>query len=460
MIEVVEPKKHIAALWSKQEIRDDETFRMMRYVMRVESGDKVLLHNVVTGQLAVLDQEEAAAIEKLPASYSPAMAQLAEGHFLVPLDFDEHQQVLKLRTIRRKLEAAQQRTGIRHYVILPTTACNARCYYCFEQGVRTVTMTEETAEDVVTFIANHCGSSRKVSIMWFGGEPTVAASRISQISQGLRDRGISYTSTMVSNAYLFDEEMADTAKALWNLKRVQISVDGTEKHYNEIKNYVNARDNPYERVMRNIGMLTDREIRVDLRMNFDLYNHQDFTELLRQASSRFRGNQYLQVYAYPVIGEYPDSSGRILHGNDEWIAETAIRLNDLAREAEWYHYGTELPFLHHIGCGADDPNAVTVTAQGYLVECPEHFEEDQKVGTVKDGIVNRKRVDDWREIADHAACTQCTFFPRCVRLKNCSAGDRCYFQDRNRQYQEAVKRQYSVWEANSKKNGGKKNDVQ
>lgn len=454
MIEIVEPKKHISALWSKQEVRDGETFRMMRYVMHVEHEGHVLLHNVVTGQLAVLDQEEAEVIEELPAKYSLVMEQLVDGHYLVPADFDEHQQVVKMRTILRKLDAAQERDEINHYIILPTTACNARCYYCFEHGVKTVTMTEKTANDVVTFIKSHCKSNKKVSIMWFGGEPTVAANRITQISEGLRDREVSFTSTMVSNAYLFDEEMVKRARTLWNLRRVQISVDGMENKYNEIKDYVNARDNPFERVMRNIGLLIENGIRVDLRMNFDLNNYQDFQELLRMAASRYQQSEYLQVYAYPVIGEYPDKTGRIQHGSDEWRGEIGIRLNDLARKAQLFHPKEELPYLNYAGCGADDPNAITISAEGSLVECPEHFESDQTVGTLKNGITNSELVQAWRKIADHPSCVQCTFFPRCVRLQGCSAGDKCYFQDRNWQFQEAVKKQYSVWKANSDKSGG------
>jgi len=379
---------------------------------------------------------------------------LIAEHYLVPENYDEHQQVVKMRTVLRKLDAAQRSDGINHYVILPTTACNARCYYCFEYGVKTVTMTEQTADDVITFIKSHCGSSNKVSIMWFGGEPTVAANRITRISEGLRDCGISFTSTMVSNAYLFDEEMVRHAKTLWNLKRVQISVDGVEKNYNDIKHYVNAIDNPFERVMRNIGLLIENEILVDLRMNFDLNNYQDFKELLQMALSRYKKSEYLQVYAYPVIGEYPDRNGKVHHGTDEWRIETVIKLNDMARKAQLYHPREELPYLQYAGCGADDPNAITISAEGSLVECPEHFESDQRVGTIKSGVTDRELVQAWRKIADHPNCVQCIYFPRCVRLMRCSAGEKCYFQDRNWRFKEAVKQQYSVWKATSKKTGG------
>jgi len=61
---------------------------------------------------------------------------------------------------------------ITSYTILPTTGCNARCYYCFEHGSKVMTMTRETAGEVVRFITEHCGPKKTVAIMWFGGEPT------------------------------------------------------------------------------------------------------------------------------------------------------------------------------------------------------------------------------------------------------------------------------------------------
>lgn len=439
---IVEPKEHIAKLWGKQQVKDHVTYRMMRYVMRTEQDDKTLLHNVVTGQLVVLDPEEVELIKHLPNKYSELMAQLVLDHYIVPDDYDEHQQVVNMRKILRLLASSRERNGIRNYTILPTTSCNARCYYCFEHGVKNVTMTKEIAEMVVEFISTHCEQDKKAAIMWFGGEPTVAANRIDEISAGLKAKGIAYTSTMISNAYLFDEIMVEKAKTLWNLKRVQISIDGKEERYNEVKNFVNAHDNPFKRVMRNIEMLLESGIRVDLRMNYDLDNCLDFEELVPYMAERFKGYKGFQFYAYPVIGEYPDKNGVVRHGNDDWRKSKTVELNNIAREAGVYHPQWELPFLNYKGCGADADDAVTINAQGMLVECPEHFEEAQSVGNLKDGIANHHLVLDWKKIADYDSCKDCTFFPRCVRLVNCSAKDKCYFQDRNQQFYESVKRHF------------------
>ena len=57
-------------------------------------------------------------------------------------------------------------------------------------------------ENVLTSISSIGG--KPVKIRWLGGEPTVAAHRIDQISKGLIDRGIDFISNITTNGYLFD----------------------------------------------------------------------------------------------------------------------------------------------------------------------------------------------------------------------------------------------------------------
>ena len=54
--------------------------------------------------------------------------------------------------------------------ILTTTACNARCEYCYEKGFKIETMTLETANKLVDYILK-LPRMDKFYIHWFGGEP-------------------------------------------------------------------------------------------------------------------------------------------------------------------------------------------------------------------------------------------------------------------------------------------------
>lgn len=443
---VMEPKQHIADLWSKPDIKVGETVRLMRYVMRVDYEHNVLLHNVVTGQLIVLDQDEADLLDRLPEKYSPTMEALVDAHYLVADHFDEHQQVFGMRTVLRKLDAIQIHPAITTYTILPTTACNARCYYCFEHGVDTVTMTEQTANDVVEFISTHCGDEKKVFISWFGGEPTIAANRIDQISKGLKSRGIDYWCDMTTNGYLFDEALVSQAKSLWNLKSVVISVDGTEENYNKIKAYVGVKGNPYQKIVRNIELLLKNRIHVNLRMNFDLENYHDFPALLKEFSDRFKGSTYLHIRAHPINGEYADAAGKIHHGSDDWFTEKVVELNGLARKAGFLNKSTQLPWLRYEGCEANNDFAVTITPQGMLARCPEQFGPDQFTGNVQEGITHLDRVKSWKQFIEFEKCESCILYPRCNRLVNCNAKDRCnYFSELTYLFEESAKQLFLEW---------------
>lgn len=442
MITVVKPKENIDKLWGKQRVKNQATYRMMRYVLRVDHDSKVLLHNVVTGRLVVLDRAEMTALENLPMAYKPVIAQLVSEHYLVPVDYDEHWQVINLRNILRKFVIASTLNpiAITRYTILPTTACNARCYYCCEHGIPTFTMTKQIADDTVKFIADYCGEERKISIRWYGGEPTVAAYRIDQICKGIRERGIQYSSSITTNGYLFDEEMASRARELWNLKNAMICVDGTERNYNEVKSFANAKDNPYQRVLRNIGLLLEQGVSVALRMNFDLVNHRDFKDILTEALQRFQGNKLLQVYAFPIKGEHPDKYGRVMHGSEAWFDEKIAELNDLARAAELFHRTIDLPSLFFSTCNAGSPHFMVITPQGELGRCTGVFShKDQIVGSVTDGVVDQAYWKSWIQFADLPKCVNCPLFPSCIQIERCPGKNDCFLKETFRQYEEVVK---------------------
>ena len=445
MITLVEPQQHIAKLWSKPAVREGETYRLMRYVLRVDHEGKVLLHNVVTGQLVVLEEQEALLLNQLPAPYSAGMCQLIEGHYLVPDHFDEHRQAAGMRKALWLMNETQQQKSVIHYTILPTTSCNARCYYCFEKGLKSQTMTESTADNVAAFIARSCNHQKEIHITWFGGEPTVASNRISQICSRLHDMGIRFHSQMITNGYLFDEELIEEAVSHWNLRMIQITIDGTEKSYNSIKSYVNVTDNPYERVMRNAGLMLERNILVNLRMNFDLQNYRDFKLLADEIVKRFGHHSMLRFRAHPVNGEYPDKDGIVEHGDNKWFESQVLQLNSYAAGIGLYQGKKHLPSLKFQGCMAMSDSCVTITPDGHLVSCPEQVDSGQYKGDVIQGLIRNDVYRSWKKTADYDRCALCALYPDCMRAANCSAKDRCqYLLFYQQEYADQIRQVYTT----------------
>lgn len=424
---VVEPQLNLTALWGRYADRAGKIFRLMRYVMRIDHEDKVLLHNVVTGQLVALDESEAALLEKLPSPFTDDFEPLIDHFFLVPMDYDEHQRVVGTRELLRKLEDQKAKPGITHYTIFPTTACNARCYYCFEQGCQKETMTEETANTVVEFIRTHC-AGQKVWIRWFGGEPTVAANRIRQICEGLHENGIEFSSKITTNGYLFDEALAEEACSRWNLESAMICVDGTEERYNRVKAYVNAQGSAYQRVLKNIETLLAHGIRVNLRMNFDKQNYHEFKDLLMEAKHRYKGNPLLDVYVHQINGFYSNVDAGLIEGDEKWFGEQILELNKLSRNMGLLHKRILLPHLDYRWCIAAREDAVTILPRGDLVSCPEQMSRDQFKGDLEHGITNKDLVKYWKHFADYKKCQDCVLFPECAKIRNCEGKDRCFYK--------------------------------
>lgn len=452
MITIVEPKKYISELWGRPQIKDGAVYRLMKYVLQVEVDNELLLHNVVTGQLVVLEQSEVQALKVIPITSDPSLEQLVAGHFLVPIEYDEHQEVVNLRGILRRLDSAKKKPII-HYTILPTTGCNARCYYCYEQGIEFKKMSEDTAEKVVQYIASHRDPDSKVYITWFGGEPTTATDRIEQICYRLQELGIDYQSDIVTNAYLFDDDMVSRARNLWKLTFAQIAVDGVGESYNAVKAYVMAKDDPYERVMRNIHLLLQNGISVQIRMNFSPENYMQFKDLVHEAKQRFGDHPLLSITAHAVITDFIIDENRRDYKKEEWVAEKLFELNEYARSVGVKKTRRNLPRLSFIGCEADNETTVGINCEGKLLRCLENLQDSDMVGSITEGITNQELSASWKEVYSIEKCEGCVLFPYCMRMKNCHGGSRCISEkERIQEYIQAAKMRYVAWKA--KKKGG------
>ena len=152
----------IERIIGSQKRAEGQHYRLMNYVVQQPVNDGVLLYNTLTCSLVLLTPDEAADITAQP--------ELIDRWFLVPQEHDDRKACIEIRQMAALLTPATE--SINKYIILPTTGCNARCFYCFEKGTKPVTMTAETASKVVRYIVAHRGD-KKVELRWFGGEPLV-----------------------------------------------------------------------------------------------------------------------------------------------------------------------------------------------------------------------------------------------------------------------------------------------
>lgn len=395
--------------------RFDDTNRLLTYCVELTTGRDHLLFNLLTREMILLSEEEWN--KRLDNKY------LKEHWFVVPESCKDKEYADLVRWIVSNKQ--KKNKNITAYTIFTTTDCNARCFYCFEQGRSRVPMSEETAYKVANYIAAHCGGE-KVSISWFGGEPLFNKTVIDIICKNLREKGIEYISSMVSNGYLFDRETAATAVENWNLRRVQITLDGTEIIYNKVKAYIYKDENPFETVMSNIGHLLDASISVSIRLNVDIYNAENLLELVEELAKRFQSKKGLSVYAHHLFkGNEPTAQ---LHAEAGW-EERELAITRLEEKISQYNLAAKNGIRKSIKryyCMADCGYAITILPGGEIGLCDQHS-ESEFIGHIDQDQYDMELARSWQEEAPRIPeCDSCFYYPECFTLKKCTNNATCH----------------------------------
>lgn len=378
-------------------------YRCSVYCVEVPCEDGSLFYNTLTGELA---------LRPLISKTEEDKEWLIRHRFLVPQSFEEQKYADQIQSIAGLLTpAASNKTN---FTILTTTDCNARCFYCYEIGIKRISMTADTAVKVADYIAKSCGG-KKIKLRWFGGEPLYNRQAIDIICNRLKELGIEYESSMISNGYYFTGDVSKHACACWNLRRIQITIDGTETTYNRIKAYIDADENPYCRVMDNIKLALEAGVNVTVRMNMDAQNAQDLLQLSDDLARRF--SNYTNFNAYVAL--LHEFSGKI--HKHETIQKKRESYN-LIRE-KLAKYGIlrkyELPqSLRRVRCMADDDECEAILPDGRVGRC-EHYSESMITGSIPNEDRDVEVEKQWKIPLSVPECRQCALYPICRRLKMC-----------------------------------------
>ena len=296
------------------------------------------------------------------------------------------------------------------YTILPTLGCNARCVYCFQQGMEQTGMTDETVEDTLRFIRNDCGG-KKITLSWFGGEPLLRQDVIDRISRGVKDAGSEYKGLMVTNGSLITPETIEKMKDLWRLERIQISMDGAEEDYIARKRYPHYRDD-YHNVIDAIDRMSEAGISVQIRCNVDEANVDGIPQFIDDHRERVGHQENVSVYLMPL---YETMRGE----RREVVCTKILAMQDMIEAAgfavTFERFNRALPTYH---CMAD-AEGIVIGPDGGLY-CCEDLPGGSRIGSVREGVTDKAARAAFIG-ADRLPekCKACTFLPDCVPVTGC-----------------------------------------
>jgi uncharacterized protein len=131
-------------------------------------------------------------------------------------------------------------------------------------------MKDGCAEKIIAFLKK-MDLRNGIYLTWFGGEPLLNQQWMDYFADCLKKEKISFTSFMITNGSKINEEVICKMRDCWNIKSIQITLDGTFEEYIKRKNYIVQDEFVYDRILQNIKSLSRADIFVQIRLNTRLY---------------------------------------------------------------------------------------------------------------------------------------------------------------------------------------------
>lgn len=294
--------------------------------------------------------------------------------------------------------------------INPTLGCNFACPYCFEQGHKAISMSDQTEDDIVSYVRNH-KTAKRIEVTWFGGEPLMAFHRIKSLTHKLMNLGLQYDAHMISNGFLLNQNVISNLENL-RIHSIQITLDGTKQLHDSRRHLVGG-GATFDKIIENIKncQTISPNTRIIIRVNIDRTNQAEFPALFK----------YIMGLKLPNITVSPafvnDCAANEPNPNVLSDTEKTNYVKWLYKE---HHLTFDFFFPAHgrAGCSARNMNTLVIGPSGELYRCWEDVGNPERIyGNISGQITNptllMRYVNASNQFKDNK-CKDCLLLPVCA----------------------------------------------
>lgn len=386
----------------------------MYNIQKPYSDGTVLVINTLYESIVSLSDVEASKIKPCEINETSPKT-IMQLYLLGLLVFEEDDETIKLKIIRSRSAFAPGDAA--NFVIYPTQACNARCHYCFEDGiVESLSMSSSVAQETVNFIQRNIAPSDEVVFRWFGGEPLLASDTITfvcdQVSR-MYDGSVEFSSNVTTNGYRIDDDLIRTAKEIWHARKFNLTLDGYGKEHNLRKNYKNVSGDPYKKILGDIEKLIDAGIFVVCRLNMDKLNLNNFESMLDDLD-RFKNEEMFFLHNTTLrCPRWDDPNNYILP--KDYADAYEYTYSQLFSRGFYSDIKHIFPLRMRGNCLARLLNEIIIGSDGYLYKCEQlPASPDFAVGHVSTGAVLNPVYEEWLDVdIKRDGCKKCVYLPLC-----------------------------------------------
>lgn len=403
--------------------------RFSPFIYKYSYGDCVLLTNTFTRFFCAMDISNAEKLipgelvnEEWLHSLTPEELKIfIDNRIFVEAEVDEYQTYLDVYDLLDGVLSTRKK--IDRYNILTTNGCNARCYYCFEEGYypKIEHMSLVTAEKVVKYILDTYDPQKKIYLRWFGGEPLVNSKVIDYISQRLVESQVDFFSTMSTNGLLCTETVVEKAVSNWNMSKIRITLDGWGAEHNKRKQFKSSADG-FSIILKNIETIVKAGIIMIIRLSVDKDNHSSLMRLCDYFIEKYSGYDNFKMYAHCL---HQDVSSQSRLSNPEIFTQVMNSCDAITNKilsSGMYDCERLQPngFRMYL-CAAQDPTKISITPSGGICRCECLSNDEVTWGTVDGKVHDMKKFDYWHNNINECRdkCKKCFMLPLCTPFSRC-----------------------------------------
>lgn len=388
------------------------------FIFKVEKKNQILLYNTYNHAIVLFNKEEYARVNTLLSKKeldNENIKELINQGFLVPSELNEQEAYMK------DLKQQYKDDPRMCVQILPTTACNFKCPYCYQEGIcRDKSLDENTVDLIHEFMDNYIEKNskiKKIHLVLHGGEPTLNWAVVEKIFEVIRSLcnkyELEYDTQIVTNGYLLDKNKIALLVEN-NLRNVQITVDGV-RDIHEKRRISKSGVKTFEKILSNIHEIlnTNTNSKINIRINYDKGNVENVEETIK-----FLRNEFSDKRVKVTLGYITKTLDEL--ESNEYINKYGISLNELVnyypkmhKLLREYDYEPEEMFAFDGLCVSKLRHNIIIDPTGKIYKCPSGVGTEEFVESdIREMKTKIKDYTSW-ELYDYCFKEKCPFIPVC-----------------------------------------------
>lgn len=317
-------------------------------------------------------------------------------------------------------------------IIIPTTECNFKCEYCYEEkesGFISDELLNKLYNSIVVYFSN-INNKKSLKLDWFGGEPMLFYDKMldycARINDYCTEHSVLFQHSITTNGYLLTKEKA--TKLIENgVTLFQITVDGTSKTHDKYRRLSNGSPTWKTIISNLIDLKTlNCDFKVLMRINYNMEIAETVDEFYEFYKKTFGNDKRFEL---------------IFHAIGHWGGKNDSKVNIISPEYQSYmmceltkagitHGITQLAsYSPHCGaelCYANMRYSYVIYKNGLIGKCTLEESPDKDsdfvIGDINEGYFRidtekeRKWIptkDDYMKHIKINKCTECISFPIC-----------------------------------------------